>query len=102
MKKRFYIEEEMIIKKMYNCVSAMKPLTYTELRDEAGERYFSFEIMLDEYDFDTDTLEIKLEDFFEEHNNEIETAHHRLQFKDYEVVNENGFKELNVMFRVLD
>lgn len=101
MKKRFYIEEEMIIKNMYNCVSAMKPLTYTELRGGDGERYFSFEIMLDDDDFDTDALEIKLEDFFEEHD-EIETADHRLQFKDYDVVNENGFTELNVIFRVLD
>ena len=79
----------------------MKPLTYTELRDENGERYFSFEIMLNDYDFDTDTLEIKLEDFFEEHD-EIETINHRLQFKDYDVINENGFTELNVIFRVLD
>ena len=102
MKKRFYIEEEMIVKNMYNTVSTMKPLTYTELRDEDGERYISFEIMLDEYDFDTDALEIKLEDFFEEHNNEIETVNHRLQFKDYDVINENGFKELNIIFRVLD
>ena len=102
MKKRFYIEEEMIVKNMYNTVSAMKPSTYTELKDEDGERYFNFEIMLDDYDFDTDALEIKLEDFFEEHNNEIETINHRLQFKDYDVVNENGFKELNVIFRVLD
>ena len=105
MKKRFNIEEmfaleEMIVKNMYNTVSAMKPLTYTELRGEDGERYFSFEIMLDD-DFDTDALEIKLEDFFEEHD-EIETVNHRLQFKDYEVVNESGFKELNVIFRVLD
>ena len=101
MEKRINIEEKLIVK-LYNTVSAMKPLTYNELRGEAGERYFSFEIMLDEYDFDTDTLEIKLEDFFEEHNNEIETVNHRLQFKDYEVINENGFKELNVIFRVLD
>ena len=99
MEKRINIEGMII--KLYNTVSAMKPLTYTELRDEAGERYFSFEIMLDEYDFDTDTLETKLEDFFEEHD-EIETINHRLQFKDYEVINENGFKELNVIFRVLD
>lgn len=99
MKKKFN-NEEMIIVKMYNCVSSMKPLTYTELRDEAGERYVSFEIMLDD-DFDTDALELKLEDFFDEHD-EIETINHRLQFKDYEVVNENGFKELNVIFRVLD
>ena len=102
MKKRFYIEEEMIVKNLYNTVSEMKPLAYTELRGEDGERYFSFEIMLNNYDFDTDALEIKLEDFFEEHNNEIETINHRLQFKDYDVVNENGFKELNVIFRVLD
>ena len=100
MEKRFYIEEEMIIKKMYNTVSAMKPLTYTELRGD-GERYFSFEIMLNEYDFDTDTLEIKLEDYFGEHD-EVETINHRLQFKDYDVINENGIKELNVIFRVLD
>ena len=95
-------DTEKLIVKLYNTVSAMKPLTYTELRGEDGERYFSFEIMLDEYDFDTDALETKLEDFFEEHNNEIETINHRLQFKDYEVINENGFKELNVIFRVLD
>ena len=94
-------DTEKLIVKMYNTVSAMKPLTYTELRDEDGERYFSFEIMLDDNDFDTDALEIKLEDFFEEHN-ELETVNHRLQFKDYEVINENGFKELNVIFRVLD
>ena len=100
MEKRINIEEKLIVK-LYNTVSAMKPLTYTELRDEDGERYFSFEIMLNDYDFDTDTLEIKLEDFFEEHN-EIETVNHRLQFKDYDVINENGFKELNVIFRVLD
>ena len=100
MEKRINIEE-MIVKNMYNCVSELKPLTYNELRDEAGERYFSFEIMLDDYDFDTDTLEIKLEDYFGEHN-EIETINHRLQFKDYEVINENEFKELNVIFRVLD
>ena len=100
MEKKFNIEE-MIVKNMYNCVSELKSLAYTELRDEAGERYFSFEIMLDDDDFDTDALEIKLEDFFEEHD-EIETVNHRLQFKDYEVVNENGFKELNVIFRVLD
>ena len=98
MKKRNDIEGMII--KMYNTVSAMKPLTYNELRDEDGERYVSFEIMLDD-DFDTVALEIKLEDFFEEHD-EIETVNHRLQFKDYEVVNENGFKELNVIFRVLD
>ena len=101
MKKRNDIEK-MIVKNMCNTVSEMKPLTYTELRNEDGERHFSFEIMLNDYDFDTDTLEIKLEDFFEKHNNEIETVNHRLQFKDYEVVNENGFKELNVIFRVLD
>ena len=100
MEKRFYNEEEIIVK-LYNTVSAMKPLTYTELRGD-GERYFSFEIMLNDYDFDTDTLETKLEDFFEEHNNEIETINHRLQFKDYEVVNENVFKELNVIFRALN
>ena len=99
MKKRNDIEGMII--KMYNTVSAMKPLTYNELRDEDGERYVSFEIMLDDDDFDTVALEIKLEDFFEEHD-EIETVNHRLQFKDYEVVNENGFKELNVIFRVLD
>ena len=101
MERRFYIEEEMIVKNMYNTVSTMKPLAYTELRGDDGERYISFEIMLDEYDFDTDALEIKLEDFFEEHN-EIETVNHRLQFKDYDVINENGFKELNIIFRVLD
>ena len=95
-------DTQKLIIKLYKTVSAMKPLTYTELRGEDGERYFSFEIMLDDYDFDTDTLEIKLEDFFEEHNNEIETINHRLQFKDYEVINENEFKELNVVFRVLD
>ena len=100
MEKKFNIEE-MIVKNMYNCVSTMKPSPYTELRGEDGERYFSFEIMLDDYDFDPDTLETKLEDFFEEHD-EIKTINHRLQFKDYEVVNENGFKELNVIFRVLD
>ena len=101
MEKRINIED-VIVKNMYNCVSELKPLTYTELRDENGERYFSFEIMLNDYDFDTDTLEIKLEDFFEEHNNEIETVNYRLQFKDYDVINENGFTELNVIFRVLD
>ena len=101
MEKRNNIEY-MIVKNMYNCVSEMKPLTYTETRVEDGERYFSFEIMLNDYDFDTDTLEIKLDDFFEEHDNEIETVYHRLQFKDYEVVNENGLKELNVLFRVLN
>ena len=93
---------EKIIAKMYNCVSSMKPLTYTELRDEDGERYFDFEIILNDYEFDTDDLEIKLEEFFEEHDNEIETINHRLQLNDYEVVNENGLKELNVIFRVLD
>ena len=102
MERRINIEEEMIIKKMYNTVSELKPLTYTELRGEDGERYFNFEIMLNDYDFDTDALETKLEDFFEEHNNEIETINHRLQFKDYDVINENGFKELNVIFRALD
>ena len=100
MEKRNDIEK--LIVKFYNTVSAMKPSTYTELRDEDGERYFSFEIMLDDYDFDTDALEIKLEDFFEEHDNEIETINHRLQFKDYDVINENGFKELNVIFRALN
>ena len=99
MEKRNDIEK--MIVKMYNTVSAMKPLTYTELRGEYGERYFSFEIMLNDYDFDTDTLETKLEDFFEEHD-EIETINHRLQFKDYDVINENGFKELNVIFRALN
>lgn len=94
-------DTEKLIVNMYNTVSAMKPLTYTELRGEDGERYFSFEIMLDKYDFDTDTLEIKLEDFFEEHD-EIETVNHRLQFKEYDVINENGFKELNIIFRVLN
>ena len=101
MEKRNDIEK-MIVKNMYNTVKEMKPLTYTELRDEAGERYVSFEIMLNDYDYDTDALEIKLENFFGEHNNEIETAHHRLQFKEYDVINENGFKELNAIFRVLD
>lgn len=100
MEKRNNIED-MIVKNMYNCVSELKPLAYTELRGEDGERYFSFEIMLNEYDFDTDILEIKLEDFFEEHN-EIETVNHRLQFKEYDVINENGFNELNVIFRVLN
>ena len=100
MEKRINIEEKIIVK-MYNCVSSMKHLTYTEFRDEDGERYFSFEIMLNNYNFDTDTLEIKLEEFFDEHD-EIETINHRLQFYDYEVVNENGLKELNVIFRVLD
>lgn len=101
MEKRNNIED-IIVKNMYNCVSEMKPLTYTEIRDEDDERYFTFEFMLNDYDFDTDTLEIKLDDFFEEHDNEIETVSHRLQFKDYEVVNENGLKELNVLFRVLN
>lgn len=101
MEKRNNIED-MIVKNMYNCVSEIKPLTYTESRDEDGEHYFSFEIMLNDYDFDTDTLEIKLDEFFEEYDNEIETVYHRLQFKDYEVVNENGLKELNVLFRVLN
>ena len=100
MEKRNDIEK-MIVKNMYNTVKEMKPLTYTELRDEAGERYVSFEIMLNDYDYDTDALEIKLENFFGEHD-EIETVNHRLQFKEYDVINENGFKELNVMFRVLD
>ena len=95
-------DTEKLIVKLYNTVSAMKPLTYTELRDESGERYFSFEIMLNDYDFDTDALETKLEDFFEEHDNEIETINHRLQFKDYDVINENGFNELNVIFRALN
>ena len=99
MEKRNDIEK--MIVKMYNTVSAMKPLTYTELRGEYGERYFNFEIMLNDYDFDTDALETKLEDFFEEHD-EIETVNHRLQFKEYDVINENGFKELNVIFRVLN
>lgn len=98
--KEFNIEEKIIVK-MYNCVSAMKPLTYTELRDEYGERYFDFEIMLNDYEFDTDELELKLEEFIDDHN-EIETINHRLQFYDYEVVNENDLKELYVMFRVLD
>lgn len=100
MEKRINIEK--IIARMYNCVSSMKPLTYTEFRDEDGERYFSFEIMLNDYKFDTDEFELKLEEFFEEHDNEIETVNHRLQFYDYEVVNENDLKELNVIFRVLD
>ena len=99
MEKRINIEG--MIVKLYNTVSAMKPLTYTELRGEDGERYFSFEIMLNDYDFDLDTLETKLEDFFEEHD-EIETVNHRLQFKDYDLINENGFKELNVIFRALN
>ena len=99
MEKRIDIEK-MIVKNMYNIVKEMKPSTYTELRGEDGERYFSFEVMLDD-DFDTDALEIKLEDFFEEHD-EIETVNHRLQFKEYDVINENGFKELNVIFRALN
>ena len=93
--------EEKIIAKMYNCVSSMKPNTYTELRDEYGLRYFDFEIMLNDYEFDTDDLEIKLEEFFDEHD-EIETINYKLQFYDYEVVNENNLKEIYVMFRVLD
>ena len=93
--------EELIVKNMYNTVSEMKPLTYNELRGEDGERYFNFEIMLNDYDFDTDTLETKLEDFFEEHD-EIDNTSHRLQFKDYDVIKENGFKELNVIFRALN
>ena len=101
MEKRNNNIEDKIVINMYNTVSAMKPLTYTELRDEDGELHYSFEIMLDRYEFDTDALEIKLEDFFEEHD-EIETINHRLQFKDYDVVNENGFKELIVIFRVLN
>ena len=101
MEKKFNIEE-VIVKNMYNCVSELKPLTYNELRDEAGERYISFEIMLNDYDFDTDALEIKLEDFFEIHDEIVSIYMDRLQFKDYEVINENGFKELNVIFRVLD
>lgn len=100
MEKRINIEEKIIVK-MYNTVSSMKPFTYTELRNEYGERYFGFEIMLNDYEFDTDTLEIELEEFIDEHD-EIETINHRLQFYDYEVVNENGLKELNVIFRVLD
>lgn len=101
MEKRNNIED-MIVKNMYNCVSEMKPLTYTELRDEDGERYFSFEIMLNDYDFDTDTLEIKLDDFFEVHDEIVTVYMDKLQFKDYEVVNENELKELNVLFRVLN
>lgn len=99
MKKRNDIEK--MIVKMYNTVSAMKPLTYTELRDEYGVRYFSFEIMLNDYEFDTKEFEIKLEEFIDEHD-EIETISHRLQFYDYEVVNENDLKEIIVIFRVLD
>ena len=101
MEKRINIEE-MIIKNMYDCVFELKPLTYNELRDEDGERYFSFEITLNNYDFDTDALEIKLEDFFEIHDEIVSIYMDRLQFKEYDVVNENGFKELNVIFRVLD
>lgn len=101
MEKRINSEEK-IIAKMYDCVFDLKPLTYNELRDEAGERYFSFEIMLNDYEFDTDILEIKLDDFFYEHNEIVSIYLDRLQFKDYEVINENGFKELNVIFRVLD
>lgn len=102
MEKRINIEEK-IIENMYDCVFELKPSTYTELRDEDGERYFSFEIMLNDYDFDTDILEIKLDDFFFEVHDEIVNIYmDRLQFKDYEVINENGFKELNVIFRVLD
>lgn len=101
MEKRNNIED-IIVKNMYNCVTEIKPLTYTELRDDAGERYFSFEIMLNDYDFDTDTLEIKLDDFFEVHDEIVTIYMDKLQFKDYEVINENGFKELNVLFRVLN
>ena len=101
MEKRNNNIEDKIVVKMYNCVSSMKPLAYNELRDEDGERYFNFEIMINDYVFDTDALETKLEDFFEEHD-EIETINHRLQFKEYDVINENGFKEVNVIFRVLD
>lgn len=101
MEKRNNNIEDRIIVNMYNTVSSMKPLTYTELRGEDGERYFSFELMLNKYEFDTDSLEIKLEDFFDKHD-EIETVNHRLQFKEYDVINENGFKELNVIFRVLN
>lgn len=101
MEKRINIEEKIIVK-MYNCVSEMKPFTYTELRDEYGLRYFDFEIMLNDYEFDTDELELKLEEFIDEHNNEIETINYKLQFYDYDVVNENNLKELYVMFRVLD
>lgn len=100
MEKRINIEEK-IVENMYNCVSELKPLTYTELRYEDGERYFIFEFMLNDYEFDTDELEIKLEEFFEEHDNEIETVNHRLQFNNYDVINEN-LKQLNVIFRVLD
>ena len=100
MEKKEVIIEKMIAK-MYNCVASMKPNTYTEFRFEDGERYFNFEIMLNDYEFDTDEFEIKLEEFIDEHD-EIETINHRLQFYDYEVVNENDLKELNVIFRVLD
>lgn len=102
MEKRNNNIEDMIVENMYNCVSAMKPSTYTELRDEDGERYFSFEIMLDDYEFDTDALEIKLEDFFDIHDEIVSIYMDRLKFKDYDVINENGFKELNVIFRVLE
>lgn len=99
MEKRINIEK--IIARMYNCVSAMKPFTYTEFRFEDGERYFKFEIMLNDYKFDTDELEIKLEEFIDWHD-KIETINHILQFYDYEVVNENDLKEIIVIFRVLD
>lgn len=103
MEKRNNIEiENVIVKNMYDCVTEINPLTYTELRYEDGERYFSFEIMLNDYDFDTDTLEIKLDDFFEVHDEIVTIYMDKLQFKDYEVVNENGLKELNVLFRVLN
>ena len=102
MEKKEVNIEEKIIAKMYNCVSSMKPFTYTELRDEYGLRYFDFEIMLNDYKFDTDTLEIKLEEFFEKHDNEIEAINYKLQLCDYEVINENNLKEIYVMFRVLD
>lgn len=101
MEKRNNIEN-IIVKNMYDCVTEINPLTYTELRYEDGERYFSFEIMLNDYDFDTDTLEIKLDDFFEVHDEIVTVYMDKLQFKDYEVVNENGLKELNVLFRVLN
>lgn len=101
MEKRNYIEN-IIVKNMYDCVTEFEPLTYTELMDEDGERCFIFEIMLNDYDFDTDTLEIKLEEFFEVHDEIVTIYMDRLQFKDYEVVNENGLKELNVLFRVLN
>lgn len=103
MEKRNNIEiENVIVNNMYDCVTEIEPLTYTELRDEDGECYFSFEIMLNDYDFDTDTLEIKLDDFFEVHDEIVTIYMDKLQFKDYEVVNENGLKELNVLFRVLN